>query len=102
MLGKARLASIGVSRRLHGHNNAGESGDEHAAAVTFAVSEAPLQPIIFVGGAVCTKIPYANRWLAQRALFALRAAGRPVQAIHPCFTDHPGAWHVTRKKPRRW
>jgi hypothetical protein len=51
---------------------------------------------------VCTKIPYANRWLARRVLLKLLASGRPVQAIHPCFTDHPGAWHVTSKKPRGW
>jgi hypothetical protein len=51
---------------------------------------------------MCTKIPYANRWLARRALVKLRASGQAVHSIHPCFADHPGAWHVTSKKTRSW
>lgn len=51
---------------------------------------------------MCTKIPYANRWLAKRALAKLVAEGRPVRSIHPCFSGHPGAWHVTRSKRRHW
>ena len=51
---------------------------------------------------MCTKIPYANRWLATQAVKKLRASGRREQAIHPCFTDHPGCWHVTSKKTKTW
>ena len=51
---------------------------------------------------MCTKVPYANRWLARRALFTLRVSGRAVRSIHPCFSDHPGAWHVTSKRGRGW
>ncbi len=51
---------------------------------------------------MCTKVPYANRWLAQRALLTLRRSGRGVRSIHPCFSNHPGAWHVTSKKTRAW
>lgn len=51
---------------------------------------------------MCNKVPYANRWLARHALMALQASGRAVNSIHPCFADHPGAWHVTSKKGRRW
>lgn len=51
---------------------------------------------------MCTKIPYANRWLARRALGKLRALGRAVKSIHPCYEDHPGQWHVTRSNSRRW
>jgi hypothetical protein len=51
---------------------------------------------------MCTKVPYANRWLARRALLKLRASGRAVRSINPCFTDHPGEWHITSKKPRGW
>jgi hypothetical protein len=51
---------------------------------------------------MCTKIPYANRWLAKRALAKLRASGQKVRAIHPCFTDHPGEWHITSQKTRAW
>ena len=51
---------------------------------------------------MCTKIPYANRWLARRALIALQASERAVRAIHPCFTEPPGAWHVTSRTVRPW
>lgn len=51
---------------------------------------------------MCDKVPYANRWLARRALGYLRSIGRKVRSIHPCFDGHPGAWHTTSKKPRRW
>jgi hypothetical protein len=51
---------------------------------------------------MCTKTPYANRWLAQQALAALQASGRTVRSIHPCFEDHRGSWHVTSKRGRRW
>ena len=51
---------------------------------------------------MCTKIPYANRWLAARAAKRLREAGRRERAIHPCFADHPGSWHVTSKKTKAW
>lgn len=49
---------------------------------------------------MCTKVPYPNRRLARRALLALRVSGRAVRSIHPCFSDHPGAWHVTRQRSR--
>ena len=62
------------------------------------ISEAPLQPVIIVGGAVCTKVIYANRWLARRALLNLRRSCRAVRSIHACFSDHPGAWHVTSRR----
>lgn len=39
---------------------------------------------------MCDKIPYDNRWLARRVLNKLRASGRQVRSIHPCFTQHPG------------
>jgi len=51
---------------------------------------------------MCTKTPYANRWLAQRVLGKLREAGRPVRSVHPCFENHPGCWHITRQKQRPW
>ncbi len=51
---------------------------------------------------MCTKIPYANRWLARRVLAKLQEQGRPVQSIHPCFSGHRGAWHVTSQKQRQW
>jgi hypothetical protein len=51
---------------------------------------------------MCTKIPYANRWLARQVLAKLQANGRAVRSIHPCFQEHRGAGHVTRSKPRRW
>lgn len=51
---------------------------------------------------MCTKIPYANRWLARRTLIKLQFKGRAVRSIHPCFQEHRGAWHVTRCKPRDW
>lgn len=51
---------------------------------------------------MCTKIPYANRWLARRMLARLIAEGRPVRSIHPCFSDHHGAWHLTRQRARDW
>lgn len=51
---------------------------------------------------MCTKIPYANRWLAHRALEKLQAQGRTVRSVHPCFTNHPGAWHVTHLRNKRW
>lgn len=51
---------------------------------------------------MCTKIPYANRWLACRALAKLQAQGRSVRSVHPCFEGHPGAWHVTRRRRRVW
>lgn len=51
---------------------------------------------------MCTKVPYANRWLARRALSWLRASGRPVRSIHPCFEEHRGCWHVTRAKSNGW
>jgi hypothetical protein len=51
---------------------------------------------------MCTKVPYHSRWLAQWMLVKLRSEGRVVRSIHPCFTDHPGAWHVTRLSSRRW
>lgn len=52
---------------------------------------------------MCTKIPYPNRWIAARAVLKLRASGRSERAVHPCFTDHPGCWHVTSKKAKkRW
>jgi hypothetical protein len=51
---------------------------------------------------MCTKIPYRNRWLARRALTTLKAQGRAVRSIHPCFTDHPGTWHVTSLKQEKW
>lgn len=51
---------------------------------------------------MCTKVPYAKRWLARRALLKLRLSGRAVRSVHPCFADHPGAWHITSKKDRGW
>ena len=51
---------------------------------------------------MCKKVPYASRWLARRMLIKLRAGGRSVRSIHPCFADHPGAWHVTRSSSSRW
>lgn len=51
---------------------------------------------------MCTKIPYANRWLARRMLLKLRAQGRAVRSIHPCFAGHPGVWHVTRLSRDKW
>ena len=52
---------------------------------------------------MCTKVPYASRWLAQQALFTLCRSGLDVRSIHPCFEDHPGAWHVTSKASHgRW
>ncbi len=51
---------------------------------------------------MCTKVPYANRWLARRALENLRSQGEAVRSIHPCFSGHPGCWHVTRQKQRQW
>lgn len=51
---------------------------------------------------MCGKVPYPNRWLAGRALTKLRASGRAVRSIHPCFENHPGCWHVTRKNNREW
>jgi hypothetical protein len=51
---------------------------------------------------MCTKIPYANRWLACRALAKLQAQGRSVRSVHPCFAGHAGQWHITSLKPRRW
>ena len=51
---------------------------------------------------MCTKVPYASRWLARRMLVKLRARGHAVHSIHPCFTDHPGAWHVTRLAGQKW
>jgi hypothetical protein len=58
--------------------------------------------VFLLEGAMCTKIPYANRWLARRVLTKLQEQGRPVQSIHPCFSGHRGAWHVTRQKRRSW
>lgn len=58
--------------------------------------------VFLLEGAVCTKIPYANRWLARRVLKKLQEQGRPVQSIHPCFAGHRGAWHVTSQKQRQW
>lgn len=52
--------------------------------------------------AMCTKIPYLNRWLARQVLKKLRASGRAVRSIHPYFEDHPGCWHVTRQRARDW
>ena len=72
------------------------------AVVPFVISEASLQPVTLLEAPVCTKIPYATRWAAARAVQKLRASGRSERAIHPCFTDHPGRWHVTSKKPRKW
>ena len=51
---------------------------------------------------MCTKVPYPNRWLERRVLMKLRAAGRPVQSIHPCFENHPGCWHITSHSSRGW
>ncbi len=51
---------------------------------------------------MCTKVPYASRWHARRMLVKLRSQGQAVLSIHPCFTDHPGAWHVTSLPTRRW
>ena len=51
---------------------------------------------------MCTKIPYATRWLAERVLLKLQVAGRMERSVHPCFADHPGSWHITSKKSRRW
>lgn len=51
---------------------------------------------------MCPKIPYANRWLASQAAKKLRASGRHERDVHPCFTDHPGRWHVTSKKAKKW
>jgi hypothetical protein len=34
---------------------------------------------------MCTKVPYANRWLARQALKALRASGWTVRSVHPCL-----------------
>jgi len=52
--------------------------------------------------AMCPKIPYANRWLASQAATKLHASGRHERGVHPCFTDHPGRWHVTSKKAKKW
>lgn len=49
---------------------------------------------------MCTKVPYANRWLAHRALACLRMKGVKVRAVHPCYETHVGKWHVTSKKAR--
>jgi hypothetical protein len=74
-----------------------------AADVPFDPSaEAPLQFSSTLEGAMCTKIPYANRWLARRTLLKLRSQGRAVRSIHPCFADHPGAWHVTSLSRDKW
>lgn len=51
---------------------------------------------------MCTKIPYANRWVARRMLAKLQAKGSAVRSIHPCFEEHRGAWHVTRSKRSGW
>ncbi len=51
---------------------------------------------------MCTKIPYSSRWMARRMLVHLRAQGRTVRSVHPCFTDHPGEWHVTSQSGRKW
>jgi hypothetical protein len=51
---------------------------------------------------MCTKIPYANRWVARRMLIKLQANGRAVCSIHPCFQGHRGAWHVTRARRGGW
>jgi hypothetical protein len=45
---------------------------------------------------------YPNRHVARYWLAQLRAQGRPVRSIHPCFQEHPGCWHVTRQKGRGW
>ena len=93
-----------MSLRLYGPRNAGESGALAQTAVVLFVDrgEAPLQSVMSLEGVMCTKIPYANRWLAKRVLMQLRASGRTVRSIHPCFSDHPGAWHVTSKNTRQW
>lgn len=44
---------------------------------------------------MCTKRPYATRWIAERSLAKLREKGYPVRDVHPCFDQHPGRWHVT-------
>jgi len=49
---------------------------------------------------MCTKVPYANRWLARRALLKLQELGRDVRSIHPCFENHLGCWRVTSRKGR--
>ncbi len=49
---------------------------------------------------MCTKVPYPNRWLATQAANKLHASGRREQGIHPCYTGHPGRWHVTSKKTK--
>ncbi len=51
---------------------------------------------------MCTKFPYANRWLAKRALDHLRKQGRAVRSVHPCFEQHRGCWHVTSHNNQRW
>ncbi len=104
MLLSSLAASLKMSLRLHGPRNAGESGALAQTAVVPFVDrdEAPLQSVISLEGVMCTKIPYANRWLAKRALAKLRALGRDVHAVHPCFAEHPGTWHVTSKKTRQW
>lgn len=47
---------------------------------------------------MCNKVPYPSQWMARLVLRQLRAKGKPVRAVHPCFDGHPGAWHVTRSK----
>ena len=51
---------------------------------------------------MCTKVPYASRCLARRMLVKLGSQGYSVRSVHPCFADHPGAWHVSSSASRRW
>jgi hypothetical protein len=101
---QVRAVSLKKSLRLRGRDNAGESGaSAHAAVVPFVDrGEASLHSVTLLEAPMCTKIPYANRWLAAQAVKKLHASGRGERAIHPCFTDHPGYWHVTSKKTKTW
>src|SRR3954470_9230731 len=103
--GSSRAVSLRRSLRLRGPRNAGEPGvSAHTAVVPFDDrGEASLHAVTSCWRApLGTKIPYPSRWLARRALLKLRASGREVRWIHPCFAGHPGSWHVTTKKPRGW
>ena len=104
MCEQVRAVSLKKSLRLRGRDNAGEPGaSAHAAVVPFVDrGEASLHSVTLLEAPMCTKIPYANRWLASAGREEAARIRTRERAIHPCFTDHPGYWHVTSKKAKTW
>lgn len=49
---------------------------------------------------MCEKVPYPSRWLAKLVQHALQRKGLGVRSVHPCYSDHPGAWHVTSARTK--